>query len=608
MANRTLKPGRQRPTPRTRTDSRPAVDTPKPVPPPAEAIAQSPAPFTPSEPVVRIPLETLLYLGAIALAALLRLALLTGTPLSISETGPAIAAMDFVRGQVTGSGAPLPEFIAAVFFFVAGASDLAARLGPAIAGIALIAMLPLFQRYLGRLTCIVAAYLLAFSPFFLGVSRRLDGDAYAELAALVILLAVFRYAETRSPVWLGSGLVALSLLLLAGPRAVTFLLAGIAAVAVARAVGVATPVGALVTSWRTGEGKFSTPFVWTLGAAAVLYVAIGSRLFLNPRGLALPTLGEWVTEFNSGGGPALPIIALLSYEPLATVFAIVGLAGLFRRTEAEPRDRLMVSFLGVWVAAGMLVLVLGGQRLLGPLSGVTLPLTLLAAAGLADLLVRVRTADLARTWVLAGALPLLVFAGLYTAQLAHLDVANPAFRWLVVGLCLVLVIGYAAIVVLTAGARSLPVVALAAAALLMLVSVHSTVELNFRQTPAEWVLAEVPGPAATIFPQQLAGLAAQKGGFAPYGLPASLRTPFGWYLRDRPGLLFTGQFDPDLAAIILPESAPMPATGSSIVSLQSVYSSGTSAPPDSFRGFVRWFLWRDMRGSQTTRQAVLYSR
>ena len=86
------------------------------------------------------------------------------SPLSVSETVPAIAAMDFVRGLVTGTGAPLPEFIAAAIFFIAGPSDVAARLGPALAGIALIALLLILAAIWGSSYLFIKVGLREMSP------------------------------------------------------------------------------------------------------------------------------------------------------------------------------------------------------------------------------------------------------------------------------------------------------------------------------------------------------------------------------------------------------------------------------------------------------------
>ncbi|MFN8534281.1 MAG: glycosyltransferase family 39 protein [Dehalococcoidia bacterium] len=553
-----------------------------------------------------VSIEALLYALAILVAVALRLGLSAGDALADYETTTALAALDLVAGRATGGPAPLVELLTALVFFVAGGSDLAARFPLAVAGTALVAIMPFFRPLLGRLAALVAAFLLAVGPFPLGVSRRVDADSLALLLAFIVLLGLFRFDRERRVGWLVAAILAGGLLLAAGPRSVTFLLAGVGAVAVARVAGARTPLASLEEAWRTHGGRLTSPIGWAIAAALVLFVVVSTRLFLLPAGLALPALSAWVDELNGGGALGLPIVGLAVYDPLVLVFGLAGVVWLLRAAPGEPRDRSFVAFLAVWSGVGAGLAVLGGQRTIGPLSGIALPLGLIAATLVADLIRRLRRDDLWRTAAIVGAVPLMTYAYLQSASLTRTD-GGTSVQWMAVFLTLGLVVAYAGLVGYFAGRGAIPVIALFAALILAAGSMHASVRLNARPTAAEWVLASVPGPAATIFPERIGEIRAARGGTITYGLSQALRIPFGWYLRDQPGQLPAEQLvDGMVAAVVLPGASP-PTSGTA-TSTPGVYAAGSYGPPQTPRAWWRWYVWRDVSETSFVREAVLFSR
>ncbi|MCL6648666.1 MAG: glycosyltransferase family 39 protein [Chloroflexi bacterium] len=566
---------------------------------------QLPAPSPPIEaaaalarPILTLSGEALLYGLALLVAAALRLALAGRDPLAPSETATALAALDLVAGRSQPGGTPLAEVLSAFVFFIAGGSDLAARLPAVLAGVGTVAVLPLFRPLLGRRAALLAAFLLAVSPFALGISRRLDSESFALFGALLVTLGVFRFLAEGRLGWLVLAIVTLGPLLATGPGALTFVLALATAGAAARLAGL--QLFSVRALWQQRESQAALG--WAALAALLLYLTCASRVFLDGRGLALPALRAWVEAFSGGGSLVLPLVALLSYEPLALVFGVAGAVRLLRSSPGgEPRQLLCLGFLAVWSAVALGVALLGGQRLVGPLASVTLPLTLLTATVLADLLHRTGSTALARGGAIIGVLPLMVFAAIQSAVLLRAQVdAGP--QWLAVWLSLVLAAGYALLVLSAGGRAALPPVALAGAGLLLLGTVHASFQLNARPTAAEWVLAEIPGPAATLFPATLAELQADRGGVLLYGVSPSLRVPFGWYLRDLPGQVLTDQLQPGLGALIVAAGNDPP--GATVVQ-RATAAAGTFGPPEGWRAFWRWYVWREGLSTSFERQTVL---
>lgn len=104
---------------------------------------------------------------------------------------------------------PLLFHLNAGIYRVFGVSDFTARLLPALAGTACVAMLWLYRRWLGRRGAFAAAVLVAINPGLLAYSRYLRNDIYICLFTLLMVWAILRYAAERKSVylfWLSAGL------------------------------------------------------------------------------------------------------------------------------------------------------------------------------------------------------------------------------------------------------------------------------------------------------------------------------------------------------------------------------------------------------------------
>ena len=121
------------------------------------------------------------------LALVVRLLRLGEMPLSDSEAVWALQAFDLSRGLPLDFG-PQPGYInlTARVFFVLQASNFAARLIPALAGSLLVLAPVLFRDRLGDKAAILLAFLLAFEPGLLALSRQAGSPI---LAISLVMLA-----------------------------------------------------------------------------------------------------------------------------------------------------------------------------------------------------------------------------------------------------------------------------------------------------------------------------------------------------------------------------------------------------------------------------------
>ncbi len=163
----------------------------------------------------------------------------------------------------------------ALMYLIFGPSDWSARLNAAICGTALIALPFLLRRQLGRVSSLVLAGLLAFSPAFLYYSRFTREDIYFALWTMLFFVGFIRWLDARG-----------------GPGAQRWLIVAAAGFAL---------------SWATKE---STAFVTTpivLGFIIGVFVVGYVYQFLAPRRASRPG--------GKGGGapraPEHPLVAAL---------------------------------------------------------------------------------------------------------------------------------------------------------------------------------------------------------------------------------------------------------------------------------------------------------
>jgi hypothetical protein len=281
----------------------------------------------------------------LALASgLLRLIVINRLPLNEAEAAYAFPAWQALLGRLDGSlvdsGAPLLSHTLVVLLGLFGASDVTARLLPALAGTALTLTPALLSVPLGARTTFWAGALIAVSPIALQASRVLDPATLAAALAMLVVCSAIRLATDR-PWWsawtlaLGAGLS----LAASGGAVLALLVAGLGALALfARPTPEAGWRGWLEASFAEQLGAargFAGPAA--LFAGAGLFTATGALTDLRGIGFML---GEvWQQAFGLLVPDAFPtrsLGALLAYGAPLLILAAIGYL-LARRGARPPR-------------------------------------------------------------------------------------------------------------------------------------------------------------------------------------------------------------------------------------------------------------------------------
>ncbi|MHB1131708.1 MAG: glycosyltransferase family 39 protein [Chloroflexota bacterium] len=299
-------------------------------------------------------LEGGLYLLLWGLGAALRLVDLGLPLLGAEEARRALSAYQAIRGETFDlSSGPTLLYSMAAFFFVLSPSDLTARLGPALAGIALLVLPCLLRGRLGREAALFGTALLAFSPTLVFTARQ----ASAEAPVLLLLAASGYFWVTRRDEgsrWrLRSLGVTLGLLLACGPAAYA-LLTTLALVGLLGSFVLPRPPLSLDELLRQAR-----QWLPALGLTLLLVATGGlSRPDGLQRGVIDAAALGVASLLPAGEGWALfsALGTLVAYEPLLFVAGLFALA-YWRRLGLDARWGLLWAGLGLLLAG-----LAGGQR------------------------------------------------------------------------------------------------------------------------------------------------------------------------------------------------------------------------------------------------------
>ncbi len=301
------------------------------------------------------PWQTLGWIITLSVAAALRLLRLDGWALDANESARAYDAWVLFRGQPPITGDSLSNtgslllLLEGTGFFLFGTSDVVARIVPALAGLALVALPLAFRSWVGGPAALGMAALAAISPTLVYASRVVSPEIVVAMLSLAAIACLVRLGE--SGILRGTRRPAIALGITAGaaygtgPSAVTVLVTLIAGIALA---SLAMPEGTI----RRGIGALRRELPAFLLAAVVTAVFCFTRFLSHPPGIAGAgeTLGAWgrlLTE-SSDQPVQLFLVALLIYEPVAVAIAV--LAG--RRNNRGDAIALFagwsVAAFGVW--------------------------------------------------------------------------------------------------------------------------------------------------------------------------------------------------------------------------------------------------------------------
>lgn len=281
----------------------------------------------------RLSLDTLqlIFAGLLVLAVLTRFIDLGARVMSHDETTHVYFSWLLEQGRGYQhdplSHGPLKFHLIAFSYFLFGDNDAAARVPAAVAGVLTVGLIYLFRRWLGRTGAVVAGAMALVSPFLLYYSRYARDEALVAAEALLMVWAVFRYFETRSP---------RHVYILAAAMALEFATMEVAFILVAQ---LALFLGVYFV-WRVLSGPWATAGrKWSFLAGTV----IGVLGLLASLGYFFILRTEAGAETTIAASPWVILLAALGLAGLALAVAMLILNfGRRLRTDFPSLDLLVI--------------------------------------------------------------------------------------------------------------------------------------------------------------------------------------------------------------------------------------------------------------------------
>ncbi|MGZ9164498.1 MAG: hypothetical protein ACXW4U_04910 [Anaerolineales bacterium] len=362
----------------------------------------------------RLKNEGWLYWLAFLLALGFRLIQLGASPLTDSEATLALQALHIAQGQSPLLG-PQPGYIlfTSILFAIIESTNFMARLVPAIVGSTLVFVPSFFREKIKPRPALILAFLFAFDPGLVALSRQAGGTI---LAVTFLLFAWAMWINRRAvPAGIFAGLA-----LLSGPSLWAGLLVfGLTWVffqgrEAKPAQEAEEDIDTLEPqSNETNETADPSPITnyksqnleYRSAATALIITLLlgGTLFFLSPNGLSawllsLPAyLKGWTSPSALTAGRTL--LAFLAYEPLGIFLAILSIMRGYR-TKNQPAIRL-----SLWLGVSLLLAVFYRQT--SELVWVIVPLLTLAALELSRSL-NIFSEERVEVGVVGGALLLLL--------------------------------------------------------------------------------------------------------------------------------------------------------------------------------------------------------
>jgi hypothetical protein len=505
-------------------------------------------------------------------------------------------------------------------FWLLGASEATARLGPALAGTGLVLVPVLFREQLGRGGALVASGLLSVGASLLAASRSADGTVIAVLGLLLAAGAVWR-AQTLhraqrggSKFWLYAAALALGLGLASGG---TFWFGGVALALTALGMRWTQPASRawLGETWDWIRAQRRVFPLTTL--LSVLVIATVGFTYLRGLGALVDSELAWLGGFlpsSTGRLPALLLIFLLAYEPLVVV---LGITGAIRAVRGGHQMGQALSWISVITLAELVVY---SGRGLPDLVWLVAPLTLLAGWALFEMLAELwarselplAVAQAALTGALA-AFALLSIASYAEAvknrgtNLAAYEVSlfgqplsiSPVAQLGVAALAVLLIFVVAYLVALGWSGRAARLgLLLAGSGLLLAMSVSAGWGLTQLRpgSPAELWWETPSADDVNRLVQTLSSVSNFSVG-DPHDLQVTIHAPrtglLAWALRDFPHAAFVDTLDPVITSpvVITPSDEKNPTLGSSYVG-QRFDVRAAWTPDLSLPEWIGWAAYR----------------
>jgi hypothetical protein len=337
---------------------------------------------------IRLRIDTLIFIGIVALAAVLRLGDLGRLPLDGSEATLSLeAAKSTLQASPFWEGrsaeqvvSPLYHVSTALIFSFVSVTDAAARFLPALSGIGLVC-LPylLLRRKLGALQSVLMTAFLGLSPILITLSRTADGVSFALLGFGVGIGLLWRDDLSEGESLAIGAAFGVGLALTAGPTALDGFLTltvGCLILVLLRFKSLSDILEYLRARWSRMHSLVA------VGTALVLAGGMGfSMANLSALGEALAVwIGGW--RQSSAIHPFTSLLMLTVYAPMTVVFGTIGGIQAIRK-----KDLAGVLALA-WALGGLLLLMLYPDRSGRHFVWIVLPMVFLTSSVAADLIDR----------------------------------------------------------------------------------------------------------------------------------------------------------------------------------------------------------------------------
>jgi hypothetical protein len=560
--------------------------------------------------------ETLAWGGVLLIALLLRFGNLGSAPLSMSESANALLAWNTYLGKSVASmpSGGLLTYGNALIFFLFVASDVSARLLPALCGMAVVALPLGLRKVMGRTPALIAAFLLAISPSMVQYSRRLDNVMLVAVLGGLILVAAVNLVQGGSRRWSYVIALATGALLVAGPIGYTFFLAaGIAGFALlwhwwpTRESDVRSSVSSVLSCLfgqseapaRLGQGNRISSRYAIVVASAAIFIATG--LLTNLAGMqqglidALDVWGRGVVNAFSANGLPTVLAYLVTYEPILAGLGISSAVVLALRQRVWWGGALLWGQIGIILAAAFT-----GQ--LAAIALILLPLSLSAGWAGERLLNGLR--DRARwndVMSFVGMMLILLWLNLFAQS--YFTRPNPVVDPSVAFIPLVLLLLALGLFIFGYGLARLRLPLLALLCVLLVMMAFHTVALPSASPFGLVSDAPISSDVRTLVSDLKQSSDAMKwlGPNRKIRVDSALEVPLAWYLRDI-NVTYSQKEGANDYLVVTVSDQPAP-------SWQRVFRNyilgQTVGPGEGFGKWWVWYFYREPAGEMNTHQITL---
>ncbi len=268
---------------------------------------------------VAVNAELLIYLALVVVAVLTRFYDLGARAISHDETTHVYYSWNLYTGRGFEPNplmhGPLLFHLTAFSYYIFGDNDVAAHVPFALAGVAAVALVWVFRKWLGRTGTLVAAAMMLVSPFMLFYSRYIRQEATIIVEGMLMFWAVFRYFETRRSRWLY--LLAFALALHFTDKSTSFIYTAQLMIF----------LGAML-AWQLARGEWGRPrlkVAFLLGlVSALVGMAAAGAAFIGERAGAATNAATTQAPVNPTGAAVGVVSELSPVVGMGILLAVVG--------------------------------------------------------------------------------------------------------------------------------------------------------------------------------------------------------------------------------------------------------------------------------------------